>query len=167
MTRKVHVVGRKNAGKTTLVADLVRELSSRGKTIGTIKHSHHHHEFDAPGKDSYLHRKAGASVVGLVGPKMSAAFREHHEDDQTQGIEHLMPLFKDCDFIIVEGQQGAEEMKIEVWRKETDQPPLASERSDIIAVISDDSVPNVACPIWPRHSINELADRVESMMSRD
>ena len=30
MTHRIHIVGRKNSGKTTLVCDLVRELAARG-----------------------------------------------------------------------------------------------------------------------------------------
>ena len=61
--RRLHVLGRKNHGKTTLVAELVAELTRRGWRIGTIKHTHHHHELDTPGKDSWMHRQAGAREV--------------------------------------------------------------------------------------------------------
>jgi molybdopterin-guanine dinucleotide biosynthesis protein MobB len=121
MERRIHIVGRKNSGKTTLVVDLVNELSSRGLRIGTIKHTHHHHhhhhEFDTPGKDSNLHRQAGALVVGLVGPAMAAAYREHSESDRTVAIDKLEPLFSDCDQVLVEGQQQANAVKLEVWRE--------------------------------------------------
>lgn len=167
MTPKIHIIGRKNAGKTTLVCELVREFTSRGRRVGTVKHTHHHHEFDAPGKDSHAHREAGAEVVGLVGPKMSAAFRQHQGHDQTQGIESLMPLFAECELIIIEGQQDAQGLKFEVWRSETGQPPLACERSDIHAVISDDDMPAEIRLTWPRNPIADLADRISELLKLD
>lgn len=160
MTPRIHIVGRKNSGKTTLVVDLVKELSSRGLRIGTIKHTHHHHEFDAPGKDSYLHRQAGAVVVGLIGPAMAAAFREHSESDRMAAIDKLEPMFSDCDLILVEGQQQANAVKIEIWRQATGQPPLAMELPGIVAVVTDDQPMGVICPIWARRELSAIADQV-------
>src|SRR5690606_25979291 len=57
------IAGYKNAGKTTLVVALVSELTSRGWRVGTVKHAHHDFDIDHPGKDSFLHRQAGASEV--------------------------------------------------------------------------------------------------------
>lgn len=158
--KRVHIVGRKNSGKTTLVVDLVRELTSRGIRVGTIKHTHHHHEFDAPGKDSFLHRQAGAVVVGLVGPAMAAAFREHHEMDRMAAIEKMEPMFADCDLVLVEGQQQADAVKIEVWREATGQTPLARELSGIVALVTDDPLEGIVCPIWSRAAVPVIADRV-------
>jgi len=57
------IAGFKNAGKTNLVVDLVREFRARGLRVGTIKHAHHEFDIDHPGKDSFLHREAGAEEV--------------------------------------------------------------------------------------------------------
>jgi molybdopterin-guanine dinucleotide biosynthesis protein MobB len=72
--KRLHVIGGKNHGKTTLVVELVKEFSRRGISVGTIKHTHHQHELDVPGKDSYRHRMAGAAAVGILSPSMSALF---------------------------------------------------------------------------------------------
>ena len=56
----IGIVGWKNSGKTTLAAALIRELSSRGLTVNSIKHAHHGVDVDQPGTDSYKHRDAGA-----------------------------------------------------------------------------------------------------------
>jgi len=72
--RRLHIVGRKNSGKTTFIVELVRYFTSSGLRIGTIKHTHHQHELDTPGKDSHRHREAGAQVVGILSRAMSAVF---------------------------------------------------------------------------------------------
>ena len=42
----IHIVGRQNNGKTTLIVELVNEFIKRGLRIGTMKHSGHEHELD-------------------------------------------------------------------------------------------------------------------------
>ncbi len=138
----------------------MQEFTQRGLKVGTVKHTHHRHEFDAPGKDSFLHRQAGAAVVGLVGPRMAAAFREHSEADRMTALEHLAPLFEDCDLILVEGQQQADAPRIEVWREATGQAPLALEISGLLAVVTDDQRSDWPCPVWARSDLTTIADRL-------
>jgi len=64
--RRIHIVGRKNHGKTTLMVDLIEEFTRRGLRVGSMKHSIHVHELDQPGKDSYRHRHAGADPSAVV-----------------------------------------------------------------------------------------------------
>ena len=55
--------GWSGAGKTTLLSKLIPELIRRGVTVSTMKHAHHGFDVDQPGKDSYVHRQAGATEV--------------------------------------------------------------------------------------------------------
>ena len=61
MQRVIGVAGFKNSGKTTLVEKLVRALTAKGYRIATVKHAHHSFDMDHEGRDSFRHRKAGAS----------------------------------------------------------------------------------------------------------
>jgi molybdopterin-guanine dinucleotide biosynthesis adapter protein len=159
MTPGIHIVGRKNSGKTTLIVELIAELSGRGLLVGSVKHTHHHHELDVPGKDSFRHREAGASPVAILSPGMTAVFRPNVTGVAGHGYRWIEPLFADCDLVLVEGYSQADAMKIEVWRAATATPPMAEEDAQILAVISDDK-PAVRQPTWPRASISNLADRV-------
>ena len=71
--KRLHIVGGKNHGKTTLIMELVKELNRRGQTVGTIKHTHHQHELDVPGKDSY-HQ---TTVVKVTSADASPHRRRH------------------------------------------------------------------------------------------
>ncbi|MAT73525.1 MAG: molybdopterin-guanine dinucleotide biosynthesis protein B [Planctomycetaceae bacterium] len=140
--QRLHIVGRKNHGKTTLVVELVAELVHRGVRVGTVKHTHHRHELDVPGKDSHRHRKAGASVVGVLSRGLSAVFVP--TNDQAAGDDRYAALatsFAGCDLVLVEGDSQTTAPKIEVWRSVEGDAPLAASDPSILAVVTDDKTP--------------------------
>ncbi len=155
--RRIHIVGRRNHGKTTLIADLLEELCRRGIRVGSIKHSAHRHELDPPGKDSYRHREAGANPAGIISGNLMAVFVPRSPRDDCYA--RLGPMFADCELVLVEGDIEARGVKIEVWRAAMATTCLAGERSDIQAVVSDDQ-PEVHVPVWPRTEVGSLADRL-------
>ncbi len=116
--KRLHIIGRKNHGKTTLIVELVDILSRRGLRVGTIKHTHHRHELDTPGKDSHRHRQAGAAFVGILSPDLNAAFwmapTTTPHDERYAAFE---PLHAHCDLVLVEGDTETAGDKIEVWRE--------------------------------------------------
>ena len=157
---RIHIVGRRNSGKTTLVCDLVRELTTRGMRVATIKHTHHNHELDTPGKDSWNHREAGAVGVGILSPHMLAAFVPSNRSEHTTAdYDQLNTMFPDCDLLIVEGDLHADGVKLEVWRAEVSEQPYAAEGHDIRSVISDDPVRS-APEVWSRKDVPNLATQV-------
>ena len=161
--KRVHIIGRKNHGKTTLVVDLVRELRRREVRVATIKHTHHEHELDTPGKDSHKHRTAGAAAVGIVSRGMSAVFwedtTEHDDDRQYARFESILSA---CDLILVEGDAHAQAPKIEVWRAACKTEPLANDDPTIRAVITNDPI-NVAAKVLARSDISLIADWITQL----
>jgi len=155
--RRLHIVGRKNSGKTTLVVDLVRYWTAEGLRIGTVKHTHHRHELDTPGKDSHRHREAGAAAVGILSPQMNAVFwpAAPHEDSSNR-YDQFAGLLTTCDLVLVEGHLQTTGPKVEMWRAAIGQPPYAAEHPGILAIVSDDQ-PNLSLPVLPRRDIPALA----------
>lgn len=137
--KRFHVIGRKNHGKTQLVVELVQEFNDRGLRVGTIKHTHHLHELDAPGKDSHRHRTAGAAMVGILSRKMSAVFIPSEQalagEDRYAALSHF---FRVCDLVVVEGDSLTLAPKIEVWRAGLGTQPIAREDTGVLAVVTDD-----------------------------
>ena len=166
--KRVHIVGRKNSGKTTLVVDLVQHLTASGYRVGTIKHTHHHHELDTPGKDSHRHRKAGAAVVGILSPGMTAVFWPADDDahDGSDRYEKLAPMFADCDLVLVEGNLQTTAFKVEVWRAAITEAPIASADASISAVITDDPV-ELGVPAWSRSDVSRIAKLLLEAVARD
>ena len=70
--------------------------------------------------------------------------------------------FEDCDVVLVEGHSQTSGMKIEVWRAEVSDQPLACEDVSIVAVVTDDPV-DVDVPVWSRRDVDYLAKRVVEM----
>lgn len=163
--KRLHIVGRKNSGKTTLIVDLVRHLTALGHRVGTIKHTHHQHELDTPGKDSHRHRQAGAAAVGIVSPTLHAVFWPPPTQlDPADPYEQILRALPHCDLVLVEGHLRVQAAKIEVWRAATATPPYAAEDTSIRAVVTDDPVA-VSTPVWRRSDLPELARQVLAMVS--
>lgn len=158
---RVHIVGRKNSGKTTLVCELVNEMNRRGITVATIKHTHHHHELDVPGKDSWKHRTAGAAATGILSPGMTAMFfPQDREELGERRYEPFESLFASCRLILVEGDLQSKAPRLEVWRSATGESPYAVSDPSIFAVVSDETVPDVDCRIVSRTDVSHLADLI-------
>ena len=155
--RLIHIVGRQNNGKTTLIVELIAELTKRGMRVGTLKHSSHTHELDRPGKDSYLHRTAGACPAAVAARDMMAVYLPRKPEENP--FDQLGPLFENVDLILVEGYHSGPGKKFEVWRSSVGTTPLFTEQNDIDAVITDDAVPNLL-PVWPRNNITVITDNI-------
>lgn len=153
----IHIIGRKNNGKTTLIVELVQELKRRGVKVATLKHSGHDHELDTPGKDSYRHHAAGGDpAVVMTRNKMAVYIGREPGDDS---LALLAPLFAGSDLVLVEGYVDGPGVKIEVWRDEVGTEPLFRERDDIVAVVTNDVV-ETDLPVWSRKDIATLAGHV-------
>lgn len=159
-----HIVGRKNSGKTTLVCELVRQLTDRGVKVATIKHTHHQHELDTPGKDSHKHRESGAAGVGILSAQMTAAFVPvQRDEDEAVRYARFNVMFNDCDIILVEGDLHATARRIEVWRAANNPQPYATEHRNIDVLVTDDERPSdlpSSCDVLPRADLSALLDRL-------
>ena len=170
--KRIHVVGKKNSGKTTLVCELVTHLTQRGFSVATIKHTHHNHELDTTGKDSWQHRQAGASSVGILAAEMTAVFlpvsRSKNEIERYASLETAL---SGCDLILVEGDLHCGAPKLEVWRPATSSNPYAATMTGINFVVTDDPLPNqnqlkTGLPLLPRANLQQIADTVLKLAGR-
>ena len=171
---RIHIVGKKNSGKTTLVCELVAELIGRGLRVATVKHTHHHHELDTPGKDSHQHREAGAVAVGILSPRMTAVFVPTDGSESGDGrYLRFETQFADCDLILVEGDLQSTATRLEVWRSVISEQPYAATDRAIAAVISDDAASlceradGIEVPVWPRSDVGEIANQILILAAMD
>src|SRR5437763_2840910 len=86
------IIGRKNAGKTTLLVALAAELVRRKFRVMTIKHGTHPADTDQRGKDSWRHWHEGrAERVLMEGPGQRVLW-ERTEQESLPGALHEDPL---------------------------------------------------------------------------
>ncbi|MBU2856027.1 molybdopterin-guanine dinucleotide biosynthesis protein B [Acidithiobacillus ferrooxidans] len=129
------VVGYSGSGKTTLLCALIPLLRGYGLKVAVVKSTHHDVDWDAPGKDSYRLREAGADVVLLQGPKRWFMTRPAPTEVSLETIRaSLQPL---PDLLLMEGNKALVVPKIEVHRRDLGRPLLAPDDPCIMAVATD------------------------------
>ncbi|MCX7751125.1 MAG: molybdopterin-guanine dinucleotide biosynthesis protein B [Candidatus Bipolaricaulota bacterium] len=128
--KAVAFIGHKGSGKTTFLRRLIPVLLARGYRVGTAKHVGPEVEPDTPGKDTHLHREAGAERVLLYSDLHGALFWDHPGLPVAEYLERFMA---DLDLVLLEGFKGSDFPKIEVYRAGE---PLAG-RIPVLAVVSD------------------------------
>ncbi|HEY7683101.1 MAG TPA: molybdopterin-guanine dinucleotide biosynthesis protein B [Gemmatimonadales bacterium] len=149
-TRIFSVIGKKDAGKTTLVVALASEFVRKGRRVMTIKHATHPVDVDRAGTDSYLHFHEGkAERTLVVSPTLRVLFERHPDD--TDPIELARRYFDDADIVLVEGFKRSPLPKIEVFRRAASATPLYDpsqpNAAEWIAIITDDDALEASCPV--------------------
>jgi molybdopterin-guanine dinucleotide biosynthesis protein MobB len=146
-TRIVSIIGRHNAGKTTLLVALAAEYHRRKLRVMTLKHGSHPATLDREGKDTWRHWHEGkAERVLLEGPGERVVFeRTTRESDP---IALARRYLDGADIVLAEGFSAHPLPKVEVHRGVCGPPlydPAAERAGDWIALLSDD--PGFRAPI--------------------
>lgn len=152
------IVGFRNAGKTGLMERLVGEFTRRGRTVSTLKHAHHSFAIDAPGKDSWRHKNAGAGQV-LIACEDRWALMTELRGAPEPPLDTLLTRLDPVDIVLAEGWKSERHPKIECWRAELGHPLLCPDDPSIRALASDTPV-DVPCPRYDLDDTAGLADLV-------
>ena len=115
---------------------LVEEITARGLSVSTIKHSHHGADVDQPGRDTYRHRQAGAREVILASSARIAIMQELRNQPEP-GLADLVARLSPVDLVLVEGYKREAHPKIEAFRQEAGHDLIAPKDATIHAVASD------------------------------
>ena len=156
------IVGWSGSGKTTLLTQLIPLLVSRGLKIATLKHAHHAFDVDQPGKDSYEHRKAGASEVIVSSARRWVQMHEVGDGAEATLAEHLQRL-SPCDLVLIEGYKTERHPKLEVFRESVGKSALHPTDGRIVAVASDKALPGITIP---QVDLNDIAAVAEVVTAR-
>jgi molybdopterin-guanine dinucleotide biosynthesis adapter protein len=156
MKRVIGVAGFKNSGKTTLVEKLVVHLTAKGYRVSTVKHAHHSFDIDHEGRDSFRHRKAGASEVAVISKERTAIIHELR-GQEPPSLAQVLDTLQDCDLVIVEGYKRDAHDKIEVRNISLNHPNLAGDDQTVIAIAANGPVPGAHVPVFDRDDVSALA----------
>ena len=151
------LAGWSGSGKTTLVTRLLPELIGRGYAVSTVKHAHHNFDIDKPGKDSYEHRRAGATEV-MVGSANRWALMHENRGGPEPSLEELVARMSPVDLLLVEGFKRDSHAKLEIHRPSVGKDLLCVGDPHIVAVASDEALPQVRVPVLDLDDVPAIAD---------
>ena len=135
--------GPSNSGKTTAIVKVANILQDNGFKVCVVKHDPKDKAvFDTPGKDSYKFSQTGADVA-VVSPNKTTLFKK-----STTTIEDLIDLFKDFDYLLVEGLKTLELPRISIFRNRLDESYFNVSN----AIASDETIDN-----------NDIPDYIEKL----
>src|ERR1700734_3865608 len=154
--RIIGLAGWSGSGKTTLVTSVIPVLIKRGLKVATVKHAHHEFDTDQPGKDSWLHRQAGASEVAIVSSRRWAIVHELRDEPEPPLADVLMKLGP-VDLVIVEGFKRHRHPKLEVYRAVVGKPLLHPDDDCIVALATDAPLPQAQVPVLMLDDIERIA----------
>jgi molybdopterin-guanine dinucleotide biosynthesis protein B len=159
--RVIGLAGWSGSGKTTLVTGVIPVLVKRGLKVATVKHAHHEFDLDQPGKDSWLHREAGAREVAIVSSRRWAIMHELGGETEPPLMEILAKL-SPVDLVIVEGFKRHAHPKLEVYRAAVGKPLLHPDDNCIVAVATDAPLPQAQVPVLMLDDVDGVATMLQA-----
>jgi molybdopterin-guanine dinucleotide biosynthesis protein MobB len=155
MPRLLSIVGRKHAGKTTLLVQLAAALRRRGHRIMVIKHGTHTFNLDPSNTDTYRHFHEGeAERVAMIAPDRFAMVARWSEELTPEAVAEQ--YMADADLVLCEGFKASTMPKIEVARRAAHAQSLAEagkiDASRVLAFVTD--TPSA----FPGHVVFDLGD---------
>ena len=159
--RVIGLAGWSGSGKTTLITKVIPVLVRRGLKVATIKHAHHEFDIDKPGKDSWLHREAGASEVVVSSGRRWALIYELRGEPEPP-LEELLAKLAPADLVIVEGFKRHAYPKLEIYRAAEGKPLIYPEDDCIVAIAADAQLPRAQLPVLMLDDIEGIANVLQA-----
>lgn len=149
--RVTSIIGRHNAGKTTLLVALATEFTRRGKCVMTLKHGSHPVQLDQPGKDTYRHFHEGrAQRVLIEAPGQRILFERAEQEADPETL--IRRFLGDAEIVLVEGFRSFDLPKIEVHRSDLHPRPLfdpsAPNADQWLAILTDSDELRAPFPVF-------------------
>ena len=158
MHSMISIVGKSEAGKTTLLESLIVELKQRGYKVAIIKHASKDLELDEVGKDSWRLSQVGSEVTAVSSPEKLVIIRPIKQDLSLPELSRF--IVGDYDLILTEGFKRSSTPKIEVHRKEQGDKLLCPPQQ-LLAVVTDEPL-DIDVPQFAKDEIQGLADLIEN-----
>jgi len=152
----VHIVGKKGAGKTDLMAGLIRILSAKGYRVAAVRHSPHAHAADRAGTDTDRYKKAGAVGTALAAAQETSLFVP--VSDWPKKVSLLENVFCDAELVLMEGGNRKGKHKIEV--KKAGESLLCKTGAGLLAVVGPEAHRGDV-PVFAAGDVNGVADLIE------
>jgi len=155
--RIIGLAGWSGSGKTTLVTGVIPVLVGRGLKVATVKHAHHEFDTDQPGKDSWMHRQAGASEVAIVSSRRWAIVHELGQEPEPL-LADILAKLSPVDLVIVEGFKRHAHPKLEVYRAVVGKPLIYPDDDCVVAIATDAPLPQAQVPVVMLDDLETIAN---------
>jgi molybdopterin-guanine dinucleotide biosynthesis adapter protein len=155
--RIIGLAGWSGSGKTTLITKVLPRLIARGQRVSTLKHAHHGFDLDQPGKDSFMHRAAGATEVVISSARRFAILHELRGAPEWD-LPDLLAKFDPVDLVLVEGFKRDAFPKLEIHRAANGKPLIHPDDPHIVAIACDTPLPRAKVPVVDLNDIERIAD---------
>jgi molybdopterin-guanine dinucleotide biosynthesis protein MobB len=97
----ISIVGKQNAGKTTLIKGLIPKLKEQGYRVGTLKYNIRKFDIDHEGKDTYKYSSSGADSVAISTQSEFVVMKKIANPLMLHEI--IEAHFNDVDVLLLEG----------------------------------------------------------------
>jgi len=104
--------GKSNTGKTSLIEEIINQLTKEGYKIATVKITDKNISLDTNGKDTWRHSQAGSRLVILSSP-IETDFLFKNKQNLDEILQHINE-FGEYDLVIVEGANDKTTPKIRI-----------------------------------------------------
>ena len=108
----ISIVGKQNAGKTTLIKDLIPKLKEQGHRVGTLKYNIRKFDIDHEGKDTYKYSNSGADSVAISTQSEFVVMKKIANPLMLHEI--IEAHFNDVDVVLVEGYREDDYPRIRI-----------------------------------------------------
>ena len=108
----ISIVGKQNAGKTTLIKDLIPKLKKQGYRVGTLKYNIRKFDIDHEGKDTYKYSNSGADSVAISTQSEFVVMKKTANPLTLHEI--IEAHFNDVDVVLVEGYREDDYPRIRI-----------------------------------------------------
>ena len=151
--RAVGIVGFKKSGKTSLLVELARELTSRGYRVSSVKHSSG--ALDLPQTDTALHKEF-AHQSAAISPEESAIFF-----NSSMKLEQILDYIK-ADFVLIEGFKSQKTFPKIVCLRAEDDPEALLDGLEICVVGEISEKKGINVPVLDaKGDVGAIADLIE------
>ena len=149
-TRIISIIGKKDAGKTTLIVALATEMRRKLRVM-TLKHGTHAADMDQRGKDTWRHWNEGkAERVLLEAPGERVLFERTDRDGDPMSLARR--YLEGADIVLAEGFSAYPLPKIEVYRMACGDKPIYDPSRDNadqwVAVLTDNPSFRAPFPVF-------------------
>lgn len=145
------LAGWSGSGKTTLIEGLLPRLRALGLAVAVVKHDVHGLQPEAPGKDSWRFRQAGACQVVLCGP------------GQGDSLHAALGQVEGADLILVEGFKGSSVTQLGICRAGSGKG-FTAPLTRFAAVVTDLPDCSAAVPVFRLEEYDKIAEFIMQNM---